>query len=301
MNDQNLQTIRKSLVGVWNIPNPTIHLVRSRFDALCERFADPNRLALEEVALSYCSATWLRPNQVVDTNKAILFFHGGAFSIGSTKGHLDFLNRLSSVCPVPILSVDYRHIPENPFPAGLEDCIEGYHFLLKEGYHPEDVAWLGFTSGGSLALSGLNLLQAKGTQLPSSCVCISPATDFLFRHTSIENVDKDWITEEKLQNIATLYGAGQDLKSPIFSPVYADLSELPPLLLQVGGDEILRGDIEYYATKAREAGTSVELSLWEDMIHCWPLFSSALASGCKSIIEAGKFIAHHFDIQVRVR
>jgi epsilon-lactone hydrolase len=285
-----IRQIKKQLLQITNVPNPSLNIIRKQFDDLYLKYLSNNILDKTPVELPDCKAHWLKTTQLINSRKVILFLHGGAFIMGSTAGHLDFLNRLAKICSIPILSVDYRLAPEHPFPAALEDCQAAYDYLLEQGYLPQNIALVGFTAGGMLALSLLVQLKEKNL-LPKTCACISPPTDFSFQYLQSNSLRiNDWVDENSLVAIKESYLSNQyDLTLPTISPIHADLSNFPPLLIQVGSDELLRGDIEYFVDIAKMVGVPVEFSIWEDMIHCWPAFAKILPPAQQSIEELGYY------------
>ena len=189
--------------------------------------------------------------------------------------------------------MDYRLAPEHPFPAGLEDAVAGYQWLLDSGVNPEHVVIAGDSAGGGLTVATLLALRDRGIALPAAMVCFSPWVDLLGEGESMTSraevdpmVQKDallWYTE--------LYMAGGDPKDPLASPLYADLTGLPPTLIQVGDAETLLDDSTRLANLLDAAGVEVELDVWDKMIHVWQLFAPVLSEGREAVDKAGAFIA----------
>lgn len=221
----------------------------------------------------------------------ILFFHGGGFTTGSTKDHLDLCGKLSSSSGACIFSVDYRLAPEHKFSAAVEDCLMSYLWLLKQGIEPSKIVITGISSGGTLALSTLLSLKYNGVELPAAAVCMSPVVDMLFQGISIvTNRGKDWMTQKMLENINKVYLKGHDLMQPLASPIYADLHGLPPLMIQVGSHELLLDDIIKFHKKAVDSDLEVTFELWKDMFHSFQIFSSRVEEGQNAIDSAGEYI-----------
>jgi acetyl esterase/lipase len=228
----------------------------------------------------------------------ILFFHGGGFTLGSTEDHLDLCGKLSASSGCCVLSVDYRLAPENKFPAALEDCLISYLWLLKRDIKPSNIILAGISSGGNLALSVLLHLKEKGVELPAGAVCMSPLVDLLFQgHSIVTNKGKDWINSERLNNLRKVYLKGGNAKNPLASPIYGDLHGLPPLLIQVGGHELLLDDIIEFHKKARASDVGVSFELWKDMFHCFQMFSSNIPEGHKAVESAGGYIKKLLNIK----
>lgn len=228
---------------------------------------------------------------------AILFFHGGGFSRGSTKDHLGLCIRLARAARSRVLSVDYRLAPEHVFPAPVEDAIAAYRYLQSEGYLPHRILPVGISEGGNLVLTSLLSLHSQGYTLPQGAVCMCPATDLQFPGESVtKNEHRDWITPALLQSIRTTYLGGHDPSDPLASPVHGSLRGLPRLYIQVGTHELLLSDIGTFVEKARWAGVPVQVEIWEGMFHDWQLFAGQLPEGQEAIDHAGAFI---LNVQAR--
>lgn len=266
-----------------------IEAVRADFSAFYLSFEPTLTAALQPVTAGAVPAAWI--GTPPRSGPVILFFHGGGFSVGSSHDHLGLCDRLSRAAGMPVLSVDYRLAPEHPFPAAIEDCVQTYGWLLSQGFVPSDIVPAGISAGGTLALSLLLALKKNGTPLPRAVCCMSPAVDLAFPGKSVKtNQEKDWITPARLDMIREQYLAGQDPADPLASPIHGNLSGLPPMLLQVGSHELLLDDVSRFAEKARQAGVQVTLEVWEEMIHTWQIFASAIPEGRQAIDLAGRFI-----------
>ncbi len=188
------------------------------------------------------------------------------------------------------LAVDYRLAPEHPFPAALEDCLTVYHWLLKNGTSPENIVIAGASAGGNLTLAMLLSLRDAGDPLPAAAVCISPVTDLAGTGESFLAKQDPALTAEFVLTMNRHYAGNQDLRSPLLSPHYGNLRGLPPLLIQVGEDEILLSDATRLADNARAAGVDVSLVIWPKMWHVWHLFAPSLPEAQLAINAIGTFI-----------
>ncbi len=205
--------------------------------------------------------------------------------------HSGLIGKLSRACHRSILAVSYRLAPEHPFPAALEDGLKGYQWLLHHSHSPSDIAFVGSSAGGGLALALSLKIKEKGLPQPSAIVSICPMVDLTFHSDSIErNKELDWVRLDRLAGSAKDYASGQDLTNPFISPFYGDFQGFPPLLVQVGEAEILRDGAVDVAQKAKKQGVAVVLEEWPEMGHCWHLFASRVPEGQKAIEHIGSFL-----------
>ena len=230
-----------------------------------------------------------------DQGRVVLYFHGGGFVFGSMRTHRVMLAHLSRAAKARVLGLDYRLAPENPFPAPIEDALTAYRWLLDQGIDPRKITLAGDSAGGGLVLSSLVALRYAGEPMPAAGIPISAWTDMEATGKSmITNAEADtWVDRESLLKIAKVYLNGKDPRAPLASPLHADLRGLPPLLMQVGGVEVLLDDTNALAERAREAGVAVEVEVWDDMPHVWHTFAPILPEGEKAIDRIGEFILQH--------
>lgn len=236
------------------------------------------------------TAYWISgPESLPD--RTILFFHGGGFSLGSTGDHLGLCSRLAEVTEARVFSVDYRLAPEYPFPAAVEDCIAAYEYLIVKGFDPDRIVLAGISAGGTLVLTTLLEARERGLPLPAAAVCISPAVDMNFCGESVTaNQEADWVTPARLDAIRTSYLRDNDPSNPLASPIRADLSGLPPLMIQAGSSEVLIDGIRAFVEKAQNAGVNVQFDLADGMFHCWQVFADVLPEGAEAVGRIGEFI-----------
>jgi monoterpene epsilon-lactone hydrolase len=292
MTDKELNTLIELLKSKPKPPDPTPELLRERFDKLADFLPSPDDLQSEKVTANGVSGEFISAPGA-DAARCIYYLHGGGYVIGSVNTHKVLAYDLSKASGARVLSMDYRLAPEHPFPAGLEDAVAGYQWLLESGVKPEHVAIAGDSAGGGLTVATLLALRDRGIALPAAAVCFSPWVDLLGEGesmTSRAEVDP-MVQKEALLWYTDLYMAGGDPKDPLASPLYADLSGLPPTLIQVGDAETLLDDSTRLEAKMKAAGVSVELEVWDRMIHVWQLFAPILSEGREAVAKAGAFIA----------
>jgi len=204
--------------------------------------------------------------------RVILYLHGGAFFMGSPASYRNRAMRLSYRCNAEVFVPDYRLAPEHPYPAAFDDALAAWEFV--KGFRPKAPIFVaGDSAGGGLGLSLLVRLRDLGMAMPNGAFLLSPWTDLTVSGASVDgNRSKDlWFTRRHLEIWAGYYAAGADRRSPYVSPVFAEVSGLPPLLLLVGQDELLLDDALRVRDAARSAGTDVRVHLGKGMQHDWPL------------------------------
>jgi acetyl esterase/lipase len=204
--------------------------------------------------------------------RVILYLHGGAFFMGSPASYRNRAMRLSYRCNAEVFVPDYRLAPEHPYPAAFDDALAAWKFL--KGFRPNAPIFVaGDSAGGGLGLSLLVRLRDLGMAMPNGAFLLSPWTDLTVSGASVDgNRSKDlWFTRRHLEIWAGYYAAGADRRSPYVSPVFAEVSGLPPLLLLVGQDELLLDDALRVRDTAASARTDVRVHLGKGMQHDWPL------------------------------
>ena len=229
---------------------------------------------------------------ILSHRNAILYLHGGGYCIGSTSSHRPIIERLCADFGGVVYSLDYRLAPEYNFPVPLIDSTAAYQWLLSEGYSSSELAIVGDSAGGGLALSTLINLREEGIPLPSSGVLISPWLDLSSSGNSIiknESIDPI-INKETLNSFASKYLNGALPTTHLASPLFAELNDLPPILLQVGDMEMLFDDSIRLKEKAADYNIQVELKIWKKMVHVWHIFAPILPEGQAAIIEISSFI-----------
>jgi epsilon-lactone hydrolase len=204
---------------------------------------------------------------------ALLYLHGGRYTMGSTKAYRGFrCAARQRGGQTRALSIDYRLAPEHPYPAAIDDIVKSYKWLLAQHVDPARVIIAGDSAGGGLTLATLLELREKGITLPAAAVCLSPSTDLAQTGESITSkaADDIFLTSSLLDFCyGNFLGPDGDPTNPFVSPLYADLTGLPPLLVMVGTAEILLEDSIRLAAKAEAAGVDVDLVIGEEMFHVW--------------------------------
>ena len=220
----------------------------------------------------------------------IVYVHGGGWTLGLNNLERRLLGRICQAARVPALAVDYRLAPEHAFPAALNDCLAVYRSLTTSGTSPRNIVLLGASAGGNLALATLMSLRDASDQLPAAAVCLSPMIDLAGTGESFRVDNDPAVTAGLALTMARYYAGGQDPRLPLLSPLHGDWRGLPPLLVQVGGDEIVLSDATRLRENAEHAGVDVRLDIWPNMWHGWHLFAPYLPEARQAVDDIGAFV-----------
>jgi acetyl esterase/lipase len=244
-------------------------------------------------------AEWVTATEA-SQDAVVLYLHGGGYVICSLNTHRDLVARIALASGARVLNLDYRLAPEHPFPAAVEDATAAYRWLLAQNVDPARIVIAGDSAGGGLTIAALVALRDVGDPLPAAAVCISPWTDLALTGESlISKADVDpMVTESGARGWAAHYLAEADPRDPLASPLYADLSGLPPLLILVGTAEVLLDDATRLAGRAEAAGVDTTLEVWDDMIHIWPVLAAMLPEGQAAVERIGEFIKEQIGAPV---
>ncbi|MEH7110548.1 alpha/beta hydrolase [Bacillus sp. JJ1764] len=267
----------------------SIEAARQGLEMLSALTPDVSDVQVEKTTIEGIPAEWVSaPNAKAD--RVFLYLHGGAYIMGSCNTHRYLASKLSFSTEARVLVPEYRLAPEHPFPAALEDALHAYHWLCSSGYQPENIIIGGDSAGGGLTMSTLLTLKENGEPLPAVAVLISPWTDLAGTGESMETRKEadPWLSPNLTLEVPVMYLREIDPKNPIVSPIYADLSGLPPMIVHVGNDEILLDDSTRLVDRARSAGADVTFKIWEDMWHVFQTFT--IPEGQQSIDEIGEFV-----------
>lgn len=253
---------------------------------------------LSDVSANNVPAEWNIPENVVD-KRVMMYLHGGAYVAGSLKSHREIVFRLARAVRARALAIDYRLAPEHPYPAALEDAVAAYTYLLDIGTDSTDITIMGDSAGGGLALALLQELRAKKIPLPACATCLSPWTDLTGSGETMQSnsaIDP-MLTPQLLDDDARYYANGMDLKIPTISPLFGTFIGLPPILIQVGTDEILLDDSRRLVELVKKAGSEIELEMWPKMIHVWQMHFVLLSDARKAINKVGQFVEKHMKVK----
>ncbi len=251
----------------------------------------PKSVQSESIMIEHIPAELLIPLQAeqADARSALLYLHGGGYALGSIKSHRATAGQLAEAGKIHTLIIDYRRPPENPFPAALQDALTAYNWLRKKGY--ERIIIAGDSAGGGLSLATAISLRDSQAPMPLLIICLSPVIDVEVTGESvITNARRDpWLTADT--KILFNYYIGQNnSRDPLISPLYADYTKFPPIVIHVGRDEILLSDSTRLAENAIAAGVDVQIKIWPGMWHIFPFFAPFVPEAAQAITEIGNAI-----------
>lgn len=274
----------------------SVKAIRDGLDLLSTLSKLPKDVKCEPVDAGGVPAEWITTPNSINKN-VILYFHGGGFVAGSIKTHRDLVARISRVSKARILIIDYKLAPEHPFPAGLDDCVTAYKWLINdEKILPENIIVGGDSAGGGLTVSLFAKLKEQRVTLPAAGVCLSPGVDVTMSGESYKTkVEVDpFLSPESCEFMLKQYLGNADPRSPFLSILTTDLEGFPPLLIQVGSSEILLSDSILLAERAKSAGVDVKLEIWDDMIHVFQAFATFAPESREAIEKIGEFTQNFF-------
>lgn len=270
----------------------SIETMREHFATLMAQMQVPANIRKTSMVLGGRPAILVEPEHEAHTG-IILYFHGGSFSLGSPETAMGLTANLVTRTAMKAISLDYRLAPENPFPAAIDDGVAAYQALLDAGHQASSICFAGDSAGGGLTITTCLAARAAGLPLPAAIVAFSPGLDHTRSGMSMDTkADADpFFTREGMRYTGSLYLAGQDPHQPLLSPAtLGDLSGFPPLLLQVGTNEMLLDDSIRLAERARAAGVDVILDVTADVPHVFQAFVGLIEEAEQALDRAALFL-----------
>jgi monoterpene epsilon-lactone hydrolase len=252
--------------------------------------------ALGTVPVAEITVAGTEPRHVV------LYFHGGVYVLGDAFQAAGLASQLGRRTRAKVISVDYRLAPEHPYPAAVHDALAAYEALLHDGTAPSDIAFAGESAGGGLAIASLVNARDRGLPLPAAAFVMSPYADLTLAGTTMETkrAADPLLSRENLQARVTDYTSGQDAAVGLISPVFADLSGLPPLIIQAGSHEVLLDDAVRLARQAATADVEVTLDITPGVPHVFQAYYPILDEAAAALDRAGQLLSAHLASAERV-
>ncbi|MGW6173710.1 alpha/beta hydrolase [Arthrobacter sp. NPDC055138] len=269
--------------------------VRADFEGLLASLPVDSDLAFETRNIGGIEGVWLTSDENPD--RVLLYLHGGAYVVGTAFGYRSLACNIARAAGVSLFAPEYRLAPEHRYPAAIDDALAAYRGLLEEGFAPGEIVLAGDSAGGGLTAALLVAIKGAGLQQPAGAWLLSPWADLALTGESVKTkAGEDKLLDEPgLRKTANDYLNGTDPRSPLASPIYADLSGLAPLFIHAGSAEILLDDAVRLAARAGAAGTSARLEIGPNLFHDWPLFAFMLSEGRDALAAAGEFLAARLD------
>ena len=268
--------------------------VREQFEGLATVFPVADDVKREKAGPEGVPGEWITP-PAVSGDITVYWLHGGGYYMGSVNTHANMITQIAAACDARAFAIDYRLAPEDPFPAGLDDAVAGFRWLLSQGVDPARLVIGGDSAGGGLSLAILQRLRDAGDPLPAATVLLSPCTDLEATGESIKTRREadPMIDPNDGPERARSYLPDGDLRDPLVSPLHADFTGLPPMLIQVGDAEVLLDDSTRVYRRAEAAGVDVTLEVNDEMIHVFQIFAPLLPEAVAAIERIGEFAKSH--------
>jgi phosphinothricin tripeptide acetyl hydrolase len=294
MADRGIDAVRAHLAKLPPSDSLTTAERRAQYERAEKVFPTPPDVKVERVNAPAALAEWLRPPSA-EPGRVVLYLHGGGYVIGSPRSHRHLAAAIAGAGGASALLLDYRLAPEHPYPAAVEDATAAYRWLLDQAVAPERIVIAGDSAGGGLTVATLLALRDARVPLPAGGVCISPWVDLTCGGASYATkADADPIvTRAGVAQMAQAYLGATPPRTPLASPLFADLRGLPPLLIQVGTDEVLLDDAVQLADRAKAAGVETTLEVHDRMIHVWHWFLPMLDEAQTAVDTIGRFVRRH--------
>ena len=290
MADRGIDVVRAHLAKLPPPESLTTAERRAQYERAEKVFPTPAEVKVERVTAPTVPAEWLRPPSA-EPARVVLYLHGGGYVIGSPRSHRHLAAAIAAAAGASALLLEYRCAPESPFPAAVGDAVGAYRWLLEQGISAGGLVIAGDSAGGGLTVATLLALRDDGVPLPAAGVCISPWVDLTCSGASYATkaASDPIVKKAGVEEMARAYLGTADRRTPLASPLFADLRGLPPLLIQVGSEEVLLDDAVQLAERARTAGVDTTLEVWDQMVHVWHWFLPMLDEAGEAIEAIGRF------------
>jgi len=300
VSEEMLSLIARLRAAPFKADTKTVPELRENFERFASGFSDvPSSTRFEPVTDAGVEMEWAIAKGS-SPDAAVMYFHGGGYSIGSIAAYRDHCARLSAMTGARVLSVGYRLAPEHRYPTALDDARLAFEWLLGQGIHADQIVFAGDSAGGGLSLAAMLAQRDAGGRLPAGAVLLSPLADMAHTGDSVHQRSHldPIVTPAGSHAYSTRYlGDYGDFDRPYASPVYADLGGLPPVLVTVGTDELLFDDSVRVVRKIRDAGGIADLDVWPRMIHIFPFFASQVPESKRAMDYIARFVRNTIGLE----
>jgi monoterpene epsilon-lactone hydrolase len=284
--------VRRMLQRLLNAPAPT-PVKRARLERLTRRLQlwQPRGTVFTPADFGGVPGEWV-DNRRHTARGTMLYLHGGAYGLGSPCVYRDLTSRLAVRCGLRVAVADYRLAPEHPFPAAVDDALAAYRSLLDSGVPAGELIVAGDSAGGGLSLALAIKLKSTAMPQPAGIVCFSPWVDLTLSGESIRTraAQDVVLTPEWLASSVREYVGGESARAPLVSPLFADLTGLPPLLVQVTDTEVLLDDATHLVRAAQQYGVQASVQVWPGLWHVWQLFAGKLPEADAALEQVAGFV-----------
>ncbi|WP_379152745.1 alpha/beta hydrolase [Paenibacillus sp. sgz5001063] len=297
-----IQAMKQYLKQNNQIIGKTAVQIRQEMAESASRLPPLHGISFERIDSDGVAGEWLNVMEdyaAEDRKKAILYVHGGGFISGNCEIYRDLSARIASASGVKVFTLEYRLAPEHVYPAANEDCLTAYFWLLRQGLLPEDIILGGDSIGATLVIMTLITLRDTGEGLPAAAFLLSPHGDLVHldgeSYDSRAELDPTGSREGNHRILQDYLGGYEGDMPDLLSPLRLQLGGLPPLLIQVGDQEVLLNDAERLAERVRSAGGEVQLEIWENLWSVFQMMSALLPEGQEAIGNIGDFVTRIWD------
>jgi len=268
-----------------------IHQVRAAYNAMQAKQPHPEDVSLTSVDMGGVPGLLITPDEL-KTDAVVMYIHGGGYLVGSPEGYTGIGGNYAKLVGARVYLPDYRLAPEHPFPAPIHDVLRAYEWLLEQGIAGKSIVLAGESAGGAMVVSVMVAARNKGLALPAGGVAISPWANL--EHTGASMFNRDGYdpacSRESLNLLARSF-LGEALPNhPMASPVFADVTELPPIMIQIGENEVMLSDAMRLATHLGDHRVRVTLEVWPGMFHAWHFYATILPEAMQAMTNSARFI-----------
>jgi monoterpene epsilon-lactone hydrolase len=270
---------------------------RRALDETARLFTIPENLVLRPDTIAGVPAEWIGPSNA-RSDVLLLYLHGGGYYMGGIASYRHYVARVAQITGLRTVHIEYRLAPEHPFPAAIDDATAVFKALAKNTVPADRIVIAGDSAGGGLTLATLLAVRDAGHALPKAAAAIAPWTDLTFSGASIEtHRHRDPVLGRmQTRSHAGWYAGDTPRDHPLVSPLFADLTGLPPLLIQIGTEDILFDDAIRLADRAKQQRADLELEIWDGMVHVWHYYAEWIPEGRDAIRRIGEFFSQHLDL-----
>lgn len=265
--------------------------IRDAYAKMLGQNQPPAGVRFEAVDMGGVPATLVTPDEL-KTDAVLMYIHGGAYIVGRPDGYHGIGGNYAKMLGARVYMPDYRLAPEHQFPAPIDDTLRAYEWLLEQNIAASKIAFAGESAGGAMVVSVMVAAKSKGLPLPAVGSSISPWANL--EHTGVSMSNREGLdplnSKPVLDILARAFLGGTLANHPLASPVFADVTGLPPILVQIGENELMLSDAMRLANHLADNRVRVNLEVWPGMFHAWHFYAGMLAEGQQALESSVRFI-----------